>query len=85
VNQNNVFALDHGEVPHVVRCDYEVSYVHGLQLGLVKLAPIPTKKIPASTVKCSSVGCQWAGIIVPSVQRIWSTSRLRKLLQGELL
>jgi hypothetical protein len=36
VNLDTVFALNHGEVPHVMRRDYEISYVHGLQLGLVK-------------------------------------------------
>src|SRR6266480_5982612 len=34
-----------------------------------KLSPIPTRKVPFSTVTFSSVGCQCAGILDPSAHR----------------
>ena len=38
-----------------------------------KLSPIPTRKVPFSTVTFSSVGCQCAGILDPSAHRIRRT------------
>src|ERR1700756_2012230 len=46
----------------------------GVSLLSSKLSPIPTKKTPLSTVTFSSVGCQCAGILEPSVQRIRITN-----------
>src|SRR5216683_1262466 len=34
-----------------------------------KVSPIPTSKVPFSTVMFSSVGCQWAGTFAPSAHR----------------
>src|ERR1700736_3764203 len=42
-------------------------------LVLSNASPMPTRNVPLSTVRFSSVGCQWAGILVPSVHRMRRT------------
>src|SRR6266404_7067698 len=45
-------------------------------------SPMPTRNVPSSTVTFSSVGCQCAGILEPSVQRRRTTNGVPSALES---
>jgi hypothetical protein len=69
VSLHDFLALAHREMPHLLGTETKLPAFIACNFASSKVSPVPTNKVPFSTVMFSSVGCQCAGIFAPSAHR----------------